>query len=572
MRSVRKSSAVDAHFRCTLCVARRGDDKLLPMDYFPDFSHLLTQYLAQNDRTSSWLARRLAVHPSTVNRWLNHATRPATPEVVMRLADVLGVHRSTERQMLLAAAGFAYLEGAATAVETAPLEPAAHQPRSKLPVASTSFVGRERELELLFERLADPAARLITIVGLGGMGKSRLAIEAVTRLLNRFDTDVFEDGLWFVGLAALTNAGLIPAAIGVALDIPIQGVVDLEAYVIRYLSAKCLLLILDNLEHLLDETTFIERLLESAPNVKVLATSRKQLKLKQEWLLPLGGLTVQPSMGSKNSQDLTKSGVTWYTAPENTAVDLFVQRAKRLQPDFTPSIETFTEVVRICRIVGGMPLAIELAAGWLRYLPLAEIADEIQTNLSFLATTTRNDAERHRSMRAVFEHSWQLLDERERLALMYFSVFGGGFTRQAAAAVANADLRLLSGLVDSSWLQQNPQGRYRIHELARQYAEEKLEAETSLASQARAAHCACYATLADRIAGTEGAFSEHIPMNILLLEIENIWAGWHWATVNHNFDEIGKYINTLTWLGDAQGLYGEVVAEFEKACALACAV
>jgi predicted ATPase/tetratricopeptide (TPR) repeat protein len=548
--------ASDARF------GRKRRDKLLQMILFPEFSRLLTQYLAQRDRSPAWLARRLRVHRATVSRWLNEATRPATPELVIRVADVLGVYTPAERGALLAAAGFAYQEGAVTvvsgsvtagsaAVDAKPIDPPpqampamAQQPRSKLPITSKSFVGRERELAQIAERLADPVVRLITIVGLGGMGKSRLAVEAGVRML-----DHFVDGVWFVALASVTSAGLIPATIAAVLEMPSQGAIDLEAHILRYLGDKRLLLILDNLEQLLDGVHIIERILEGAPGVKVLATSRVRLRLDPEWLFPLDGLTVPPS-----------TDFSMLAAAEYTAVDLFVQRARRLQPDFTLSLATSAEVIRICRLVGGMPLAIELAVAWLRFVPLAEIAGEIQANLDFLATSMRNEFQRHRNIRAVFDHSWQLLGDRERHTLMYASVFRGGFTRQAAAEVANADLPILSGLVDSSWIQLNAQGRYEIHELARQYAEEKLDAKPSTANHARAAHCAYYAALADERSSK---------LKILVVELDNIWAGWYWATANRDFDKIEKFVNALGWLADAHGLYGEVVGEYEKVCALA---
>jgi predicted ATPase/DNA-binding SARP family transcriptional activator len=434
------------------------------------------------------------------------------------------------------------------------LRPAAQPGPFKVPAASTSFVGRKKELAQIADRFADPAARLVTIVGLGGMGKSRLAVEAAAAMGDRF-----ADGLWFVALAPVASAGLIPSTLATALEIPIQGAADLEAHIMRYLGDKELLLILDNLEHLLDGTAFIERLLESAPAVKVLATSRVRLRLESEWLLPLDGLTVPAS-----------TEISTLTPAEYAAVDLFVQRARRLVPDFALTTSTAAEVVRICQLVGGMPLAIELAAAWLRSVPLAEIAGEIQANLDFLAASMRTDSQRHRDMRAVFDHSWRLLDERERQTLMRISVFRGGFTRQAAVEVTGATLHILSGLVDSSWLQLDPQGRYEIHELARQYAEEKLEAEAATATHARATHSAYYAALADRIGVYEGEVSGHIgKLNTLLLELDNIWAGWQWEAANRNFDQIGKYVPSLAWLADAYGLYTEIVGEFEKVCALA---
>ncbi len=216
-----------------------------------------------------------------------------------------------------------------------------------------------------------------------------------------------------------------------------------------------------------------------------------------------------------------------------------------------------------------MPLAIKLAAAWLRIVPLAEIAGEIQANLDFLATSILNASERHHSMRAVFDHSWRLSAQRERHVLMNMSVFRGGFTRQAAEEVTGADLNILSGLIDSSWLQLNLHNRYEIHELTRQYVEHMLDAAPSTATIARAAHAAYYAALANRIGMESKMGGSTIELNILVVELDNIWAGWHWMSTQRDFDELSKYTAALKWLADSRGLYGEVIAEFENACTLA---
>lgn len=544
------------------------------MSHVPDFSRLLTQYLAQRDRSPAWLARRLDVHPATVGRWLNQDTRPATPELVIRVADVLGIHTATERQAILAAAGFAYHEGVSStesdgvtvrppAEVTKPIEDAPHlaatsvptrlaQVASSLPVASTSFVGRESELAQLAEQFANPAVRLVTIVALGGMGKSRLALEFAARRLAQAEEEVC-----FVALAPVTSAAQVPAALAAALNIQVQGVLELEAHLVRLLSAKRLFLILDNLEHLLDAAPFIERILEGAAGVKILATSRVRLRIDKEWLLPLEGLTI-PNLSD------SASAVTM----ESAAVKLFVQRARQLQPDFALSEETTAHIIRICRLVGGMPLGIELAAAWLRVVPLGEIAKEIEANLDFLVTSMRSESERHRSMRAVFDRSWQLLSAKERSALARFSLFRGGFDRQAAASVGGADLRTLSVLIDSSWLQLNASNRYGLHELVRQYAEEKLKAEPPVAQQAGAAHSAYYAALAELVGSIEGDKTAR-DLEILVTDLDNIWSGWHWAVAHRDFEGIGKYVSSLAWLADSRGPYKDFVAEFEEVCTTA---
>ena len=172
-------------------------------------------------------------------------------------------------------------------------------------------------------------------------------------------------------------------------------------------------------------------------------------------------------------------------------------------------------------------------------------------------------------MRAVFDHSWRRSAQRERHVLMNMSVFRGGFTRQAAEEVTGADLNILSGLIDSSWLQLNLHNRYEIHELTRQYVEHMLDAAPSTATIARAAHAAYYAALANRIGMESKMGGSTIELNILVVELDNIWAGWHWMSTQRDFDELSKYTAALKWLADSRGLYGEVIAEFENACTLA---
>ena len=323
-----------------------------------------------------------------------------------------------------------------------------------------------------------------------------------------------------------------------------------------YLGNKQVLLILDNLEHLLDGMPLIERILQRAPGVKVLATSRAVLRLNHEWLLPLNGLTVPET-----------SALPVRSSADYTAVILFTQRATRFQPDFALSHTTAPHVVRICRLVGGMPLGIELAAAWLRAIPLAEIAGEIQTNLDFLASSMQNESSLRHSMRAVFDRSWQMLDTRARTTLMRLSIFHGGFDRQAATEVADTNRFILLGLVDSSWLQLNADSRYDIHELARQYAQEKLEVDPSTANHAHALHSHYYALFADREGLNELIFFDNSnTLDSLLTELDNVRAGWRWAIEHQNFDHIRKYAIILAKLADAHGLYGEVVAEFEQVC------
>ncbi|MCZ7546442.1 MAG: AAA family ATPase [Anaerolineae bacterium] len=355
-----------------------------------------------------------------------------------------------------------------------PLEPARPFKRPSLPAQPTAFIGRSDALAEIDRRLADPACRLLTLVGPGGIGKTRLALAVAEQRLRDFP-----DGVHFVSLAALSSPDAIAPAITSAFGLQLPRGGDPLHQLLAYLSDKKMLLVLDNYEHLRDGADLLVDLLEAAPGVMLLVTSREVLNLRAEWVHPVEGLHY-PEEGAMD-------------APEGyDAVQLFVDRARRVQSGFSLAQEQ-AGVQRVCRLVEGMPLALELAATWLRTLSCEAIADEIVRGNGFLATTMRDAPARHRSMRAVFDHSWRLLADEERAAFARLSVCRGGFTRAAAETVAGVSLDLLRRLGDKSLIRFNPDGaRYHVHELLRQYAAEQLEASGE-DEAARVAHLRYFA-------------------------------------------------------------------------------
>jgi predicted ATPase/DNA-binding SARP family transcriptional activator len=346
------------------------------------------------------------------------------------------------------------------------LSPGPAAPLHNLPVSLTSFHGREQELLDLDRLIADPECRCISLVGPGGIGKTRLALEAAQR-----HRAGFVHGVAFVPLASVGSAqAAIPAMAG-ALRLSFYGPSDPKDQLLNYLFEKQMLLTLDNVEQLLGEgppeASFAELVLEvlrRAPGVKLLVTSREALSLQGEWVFDVGGLAF-PKTEQADKQD------------EYAAVALFVQRARRSSPGLAFSAEDMAAIAHICGLVEGTPLAIELAATWLRVLPPAEIAREIEGSLDFLRAGSRDLPERHRSMRVVFDHSWQRLSAKEQEVLAGLSVFRGGFTRQAAEQVAGASLAALSTLVDRTLMRRGAAGRYELHELVRQYSAARLAAD-----------------------------------------------------------------------------------------------
>jgi predicted ATPase/DNA-binding SARP family transcriptional activator len=325
-----------------------------------------------------------------------------------------------------------------------------------LPPQLTPFIGRERELAELADLLGNSDCRLITIVGPGGIGKTRLALQAATEQL-----EAFADGIFFLSLAALRSTESLIFAIREALKLTLHGSEAPKTQILNHLREKEMLLVLDNFEHLVAGAPMIADMLKYAPDVTILATSRERLNLQGEMLFHVGGMLFPKAESAARFE-------------QYSAVELFVQSARRVQPDFAFAAEEQGYVARICQLLEGMPLGIELAAAWVRALSCAEIAQELEQGLEFLTTSLRDVPERHRSLRAVFDHSWDLLCPAEQRVFGQLAVFRGGFRREAAEQVADATLPMLAALIDKSLLRKNIAGRYAMHELVRQYAWEKL--------------------------------------------------------------------------------------------------
>jgi predicted ATPase/DNA-binding CsgD family transcriptional regulator len=392
-------------------------------------------------------------------------------------------------------------------------------PTHNFPVQVTPFVGRTEELNQIAKSLLNPACQLLTLVGLGGIGKTRIAIEAACA-----QSDTFADGVYFVPVQALNSADFMVMAIAETLDFQPNAGEEPRDQLLNYLRHKNLLLVMDNLEHLLDDTTLISDILNGAPQTKILATSREALKLREEWVYEVDGLTF-PARDSE--LEIENYG----------AVQLFVQNAQRVSSSFQLDQTNKPGVARICQLVNGMPLALELAAGWVRTLSCLEIAQEIERSLDILESPTRNIPARHRSMRAVLDYSWVLLSETEQAVFMKLSVFRDGFTRAAAEAVASASLPLLAALVDKSLLRHTPDGRYDIHELLRQYGDEQLIQSGSKA-MTQDAHSAYYMEfLRQRELDIKGR-RQLSALNEVEADYENIRTAWYWTVARKNYQAL----------------------------------
>jgi predicted ATPase/DNA-binding XRE family transcriptional regulator len=438
--------------------------------------------------------------------------RKPSKELAERLARALGIVEE-EVEVFVRLARGSFVEGRRISSPALPgldLLAAVRGPADNLPDPLTVLIGREKELSQLGEMLVDSRRRLITLFGPGGVGKTHLAIEAA-----RSRSEAFPDGIFFIALAPLDSPEFVVPAIAEALELVLSGSAEPERQLLARLRDKRVLLLLDNAEHLLGGSELFQRLLEGAPGLTILLTSREQTCLRGEWAFEVRGLELPDSE--------TREGFG-----ENVAVRLFVEGARRASGAFEMKDEDLPLVVGICRLAGGLPLAIELASSWARTLSCREIAREMEADLAFLIAPPRSRPERHRSLKAVFDSSWKLLSFEEREILARLSVFRGGFTREAAAEVAAAPLDRLASLVIKSLVVRRADERYDMHETLRQYAVLQLNA-MGAGEATRDAHLLAFARLARSLEPRlcEGDPEPHLAR--LDLERDNFRAALQWG-------------------------------------------
>lgn len=405
-------------------------------------------------------------------------------------------------------------------ITTSPLHPFTLSPPHNLPTQRTPFVGREIELADIMRLLVeDDDCRLLTLIGLGGIGKTRLALKAAEQIASSpAMQECFGDGVFFVPIENVYDADGLVAAVfaavtgesGRARHMETQ----LEKQLANHLRPKAMLLVLDNFEHLISHAQLCSTILTAAPRVKLLVTSRKALNLQEAWRYPLLGLSIPDGSLEQATEQR-----------EYDAVRLFVQCARRARPNFTPEAER-AAVLRICSLLDGMPLAIELAAAWLSVMSCEQIAQEVTRELDFLTAHYQNIPVRHHSMRMVMEQTWSLLSADEEAAIARLSIFRGRFRQESARTITGISLYTLATLAEKALVRVTSDGLYQLHELIRQYAEEKLE--NAVKSDLRDAHAVYYAGLLDRQRPLLFTVAYRQVWATVGGELDNIRHAWQW--------------------------------------------
>ena len=523
--------------------------ELLRLQALTAFHHLTNHYIrrGQYAQAQTYAFRQLEIEPyreeayqqlmCILARSGQRSAALAQYEACRRiLADELGVVPARET--------LALYERIRSTGETRP---------NNLPLPLSVLIGREDEITTISERLAHPECRLLTLTGMGGIGKTSLALHIAAEHLGDF-----LQGTYFVSLTALQHPDQVLATITDTLNIPVDEQLDIKTRLLNYLREKSLLLVLDNFEHLLTHPTLqkpdgnkgntrprrtganelldlVNEMLLAAPHLKLLVTSRERLNVQTEWIIPIEGLPYPDEPGNTPIADL----------PGYASIRLFVKRAQRVTANFSPTEDDYRHIARICQLNRGIPLGVQLAAGWMESLSCQTIASEIQADLDFLATSLYDVPDRHQSLATVFEHSWGLLSATEQAVLYKLSIFLSPFQHVAAREVAGAGHHHLVALVNKSFLNVEPGGRYDLHPLLKMFLRQKLEADSQEQTATESRYAAYYAGFMQAHEAALLMRQDPVALTEVSAEIEDVRAAWNWAVAKNDLDFLSKALNSM---------------------------
>ncbi|MGB1251916.1 MAG: ATP-binding protein, partial [Candidatus Promineifilaceae bacterium] len=528
--------------------------------------HQLTEALLANEAFN--LAQRYATRQISLEPWHEDAHR----QLMLTLAHQGQTHAALKqyegcRQILWNELGIApsaelkrLFEQIKTGqFKTTPAPPRASSRRHNLPIQTTPFFGRATEVQRLSTLLQDPLTRWVTLVGEGGIGKSRLSQAAGRHLV-----ELFADGVWFVPLASLENqptacatSEQIATAIASVLDVSLRGGHSAEKTLTNYLTNKHLLLILDNVEQVQSGATLINELLHRAERLSILCTSREPMRFRAEVSYSLGGLPVPflPDIANVAQRQQVLA------AP---SLRLFSDSAQRVLPQFSLAEAPLTTIANICHWVGGNALGIELAASWMRHKSAERIWHDLQQSYTVLRSQMRDLPLRHRSMQTIFKQSWALLSRTQQSTMARLSVFRGGFDTSAAAAIAGVDEFDLFDLVEKSLLRQDDQ-RFSMHAALRQYSAEQLPTH----STTEADHSVYYLSF---LRAHQNTLQKDKPQHAIATierNYDNIRSAWTYALHQQQFVQLETIISVLSDYFQMRGRSSEALALFASFAASA---
>jgi predicted ATPase/DNA-binding SARP family transcriptional activator len=400
----------------------------------------------------------------------------------------------------------------------------------RLPVQPTPFVGRAAELHALHQLFEQPACRLLTVLGPGGAGKTRLALQAAAEQHPRH-----RHGVVFVSLATAHSADDLLLALIEALQLTPQGQTPLWETLLRYLQPRAMLLLLDAFEHVLDTATLLGELLAAAPGLSLLVTSREALRIQWEQRFPLDGLALPSIDSMPDERDL----------PD--AIALFCERARRIQPAFTPTAQNISAIATICRTMGGLPLGIEIAAALIAQMDCTAIVSLLQQQRLTAETTLRDVPTQQRSLYLTTAASWQRLSPDEQGSYRRLAPLCGHFSATAATLIAGADTAHLQRFVDASLLWCVASDWYQFHDVLREFAATQLAAAPDPAelSTAQAAHSDYYLDLLCRQGPHLHGSEAQQGLNTIQGHYRDIRAAWQWAQEHQQWPMLLRGAQTL---------------------------